>query len=266
MLDSYNRRITYLRVSVTDRCNLRCRYCMPEDGIHLLKHDEILSLEEIVEVIREGAKLGLKKIRLTGGEPLVRKGIVQLVEMINQVDGIEEIAMTTNGVLLNKYASDLKKAGLKRVNISLDTLDEKEFKSITRLGNLNDVKKGIVAAQNAGLTPIKINVVKTKFSNKQNIEAIEKFCKEEGLNIRFIHQMDLETGDFSVVEGGEGGNCKICNRLRLMANGDVKPCLFSNSGYNVKKYGIKEAFQLALGAKPEEGSMNQNHKFYNIGG
>ena len=266
MLDSYNRHITYLRVSVTDRCNLRCQYCMPEEGIQLLKHNDILSLEEIVEVIREGAQMGLRKIRLTGGEPLVRKGIVQLVDMINQVEGIEEIAMTTNGILLNKYADDLKKAGLNRVNISLDTLDADEFKSITRLGNIDDVKNGIKAAQKAGLTPIKINVVKTKFSSKQNIDAIKRFCDEEGLNIRFIHQMDLETGDFSLVEGGEGGNCKLCNRLRLMANGDVKPCLFSNSGFNVKKHGIKKAFELALGAKPAEGSINKNHKFYNIGG
>ncbi|TRX70975.1 GTP 3',8-cyclase MoaA [Carboxylicivirga sp. M1479] len=266
MLDSYNRKITYLRVSVTDRCNLRCQYCMPEEGIQLLKHKDVLSLEEIAEVIREGAKLGLKKIRLTGGEPLVRKGIVQLVEMIKQIQGIEEIAMTTNGILLKKYALDLKKAGLNRVNISLDTLDEGEFKSITRLGNIKDVKEGIKAARDAGLTPIKINVVKTKFSNKQNIDAIKQFCKDEDLNIRFIKQMDLETGDFSVVEGGEGGNCQICNRLRLMANGDVKPCLFSNNTFNVKKHGIKEAFQLALGAKPLEGSFNHNHKFYNIGG
>lgn len=266
MLDSYNRKITYLRVSVTDRCNLRCQYCMPEEGIQLLKHKDVLSLEEIAEVIREGAKLGLKKIRLTGGEPLVRKGIVQLVEMIKQIQGIEEIAMTTNGILLKKYALDLKKAGLNRVNISLDTLDEGEFKNITRLGNIKDVKEGIKAARDAGLTPIKINVVKTKFSNKQNIDAIKQFCKDEDLNIRFIKQMDLETGDFSVVEGGEGGNCQICNRLRLMANGDVKPCLFSNNTFNVKKHGIKEAFQLALGAKPLEGSINHNHKFYNIGG
>ena len=239
---------------------------MPEEGIQLLKHNEVLSLEEIADVIREGAKLGLKKIRLTGGEPLVRKGIVQLVEMINQIEGIEEIAMTTNGVLLSQYASYLKKAGLSRVNISLDTLDENDFKDITRVGKLNDVKKGIKAAQVAGLTPIKINVVKTSHSKSQDIEALKQFCKDEGLSIRFIRQMDLETGDFSVVEGGEGGNCKICNRLRLMANGDVKPCLFSNRTFNVKKHGIKQAFQLALGAKPLEGSINHNHKFYNIGG
>ncbi len=239
---------------------------MPEEGIQLIKHDDVLALEEIVEVIREGAQMGLKKIRLTGGEPLVRKGIVELVEMIKQVDGINEITMTTNGILLSKYAHELKKAGLNRVNISLDTLNEDEFRNITRTGNLEDVKKGIRVAQEAGLTPIKINVVKTKFSNKQNIEAIEQFCNSEGLSIRYIHQMDLETGDFSVVEGGEGGNCQLCNRLRLMANGDIKPCLFSNSGYNVRKHGIREAFKLALGAKPQEGTINQNHQFYNIGG
>jgi len=239
---------------------------MPKEGIELIARDEILTLEEIVEIIHEGAKLGLKKIRLTGGEPLVRKGIVRLVEMINQIDGIEEIAMTTNGILLSKFASDLKNAGLNRVNISLDTLNAEDFKTITRQGNLNDVKRGITAARDAGLTPIKINTVKTKWSNKQDIDALKQFCEEEGLSIRFIREMNLETGDFSVVEGGEGGNCKICNRLRLMANGAIKPCLFSNKAYNIKEYGIKEAFQLALNSKPLEGKKNRNHKFYNIGG
>ncbi|WP_142534683.1 GTP 3',8-cyclase MoaA [Saccharicrinis carchari] len=266
MFDSFNRRITYLRVSVTDRCNLRCRYCMPAGGIELMPKDEVLSLEEIAEVIRQGAMLGITKIRLTGGEPLVRKGIVHLVEMISQVEGIQEVAMTTNGVLLDKYAADLKKAGLTRVNISLDTLDAEDFKNITRLGNLEDVKRGIAAARDAGLTPIKINTVKTPSSKKQDIDALKQFCANEGLSIRFIRQMDLETGDFSVVEGGEGGNCKICNRLRLMANGEIKPCLFSGKGFNVKEHGIKEAFMLALGAKPARGTVSKNHKFYNIGG
>ncbi|SMO90312.1 cyclic pyranopterin phosphate synthase [Saccharicrinis carchari] len=239
---------------------------MPAGGIELMPKDEVLSLEEIAEVIRQGAMLGITKIRLTGGEPLVRKGIVHLVEMISQVEGIQEVAMTTNGVLLDKYAADLKKAGLTRVNISLDTLDAEDFKNITRLGNLEDVKRGIAAARDAGLTPIKINTVKTPSSKKQDIDALKQFCANEGLSIRFIRQMDLETGDFSVVEGGEGGNCKICNRLRLMANGEIKPCLFSGKGFNVKEHGIKEAFMLALGAKPARGTVSKNHKFYNIGG
>ena len=265
MLDRYNRKITYLRVSVTDRCNLRCVYCMPEAGFELLKKEEILSIEEIVEVIKVGVELGIKKIRLTGGEPLVRKGIIDLVEKINQIDGIEEITMTTNGILLPKYAEDLKRAGLNRVNISLDSVFPEHYKRITRGGNFKNVVAGIRAAINAGLTPVKINVVKLS-SDKQDFSAIRKFAAAEGASVRFISQMDLRTGKFEQVEGGDGGNCLICNRLRLTANGIIKPCLFSNREFGVKEYGIKEAFLSALNAKPKEGEVNQIGSFYNIGG
>lgn len=265
MRDRYNRNITYLRVSVTDRCNLRCVYCMPEGGIDLLKKEEILSLEEIAEVIKAGTGFGLKKIRLTGGEPLVRKGIVDLVEMINGIDGIEEITMTTNGVLLPQYAEALKKAGLKRVNISLDSVSPEQYKKVTRGGNLENVIAGIRAAKAAGLSPVKINVVKLS-SDKQDLQAIKEFAAAEGAQVRFITQMDLRTGEFEQVEGGDGGNCFICNRLRLLADGTIKPCLFSNKGYNVKEFGIENAFLKALNAKPEKGVVNQIGSFYNIGG
>ncbi len=266
MYDKYNRHITYLRISVTDRCNLRCTYCMPMGGVHLLPKGEILTLEEIAGVVKTGAELGLKKIRLTGGEPLVRQGIVDLVEMINRVDGIEEITMTTNGVLLARYAEDLKKAGLKRINISLDSVAPEQYKEITRGGNLEDVFAGIRAAKMAGLTPIKINVVKLSDRNGQEIDSIKKFASEEGLQVRFITQMDLKTGEFSQVEGGDGGNCAICNRLRLTANGMIKPCLFSNREFSIKEHGTKEAFLLALNAKPKRGAVNSHGNFYNIGG
>lgn len=265
MLDRYNRNITYLRVSVTDRCNLRCIYCMPEGGIDLLKRDEILSMEEIAEVIKVGAKLGIRKIRLTGGEPLVRKGIVELVEMINQIKGINEITMTTNGILLPKYAEALKKAGLNRVNISLDSVSPEQYKKVTRGGNLENVIAGIRAAKAAGLTPVKINVVKLS-SDKQDLLALKDFAAAEGAQVRFITQMDLRTGEFEQVEGGDGGNCVICNRLRLTANGMIKPCLFSNREFNVKEYGIENAFLKALNVKPKQGAVNQIGSFYNIGG
>lgn len=265
MLDRYNRNITYLRVSVTDRCNLRCVYCMPEGGVDLLKKEEILSIEEIARVVKVGAELGIEKIRLTGGEPLVRKGIVELVERINQIQGIKEITMTTNGILLPKYAEALKMAGLKRVNISLDSMTPEHYKRITRGGNLENAIAGIRAAKAAGLTPVKINVVKLS-NNSQNLQALKEFAEAEGAQVRFISQMDLRTGEFSQVEGGDGGNCFICNRLRLTANGMIKPCLFSNREFSVKEHGIENAFLKALNAKPKKGAVNQKGSFYNIGG
>lgn len=266
MFDRYNRNITYLRISVTDRCNLRCIYCMPEGGIDLLKRDELLSLEEIADVVKVGAELGIKKVRLTGGEPLVRKGIVELVERMNRIEGIEEITMTTNGVLLSRFAGDLKKAGLRRVNISLDSVSPGQYKEITRGGELEDVFAGIQAAKRAGLTPVKLNMVKLSSGDNQQTEQIKKFAADEGLQLRFITQMDLRTGEFSQVEGGDGGNCVICNRLRLTANGMIKPCLFSNKEFSIKEHGVKEAFLLALNAKPKKGVLNSKSSFYNIGG
>jgi GTP 3',8-cyclase len=266
MFDRYNRNITYLRVSVTDRCNLRCIYCMPAGGIELLKKDEILSFEEITEVVKIGVGLGIKKVRLTGGEPLVRKNIAELVEMISRIEGIGEITMTTNGLLLSGFAQKLKEAGLNRVNISLDSISPEEFSQITRGGKLHDVLEGIRAAREAGLTPIKINVVKLTNGTEQQLGEIKKFADTEGLQLRFITQMDLRTGGFTRVEGGDGGNCAICNRLRLTANGMLKPCLFSNEEFSIKKYGIREAYILALNVKPKKGAVNSKGSFYNIGG
>ncbi|WP_075589930.1 GTP 3',8-cyclase MoaA [Labilibacter marinus] len=267
MLDGYKREINYLRISVTDRCNLRCTYCMPAEGIQLMRHDEVLSLEKIAEVARIGAeKFGIKKIRLTGGEPLVRKGIVSLVKMLKAIEHIDEISMTTNGILLSKYASELKEAGLSRVNISLDSLNPDKFKDVTRGGNIEDVFKGIETAKEVQLTPVKINVVKMDSSNKDELEKLEEFCQQEELKIQYIKQMNLETGTFSQVEGGQGGNCSICNRLRLSADGYLKPCLFSNQAYSIKELGIEKAFNSALQNKPEKGKTSHKHGFYNIGG
>lgn len=266
MLDSYKRNINYLRISVTDRCNLRCTYCMPEEGVDWIPHQKILSLEEIEEVAKVGASLGIRKIRLTGGEPLVRKGIVDLVSKISAIDGIEDLAMTTNGILLTKYAKELKQAGLQRVNISLDSLHEEKFHKLTRVGQLTEVLAGIQAAKEAQLFPIKINCVVTANTTVTDKEELRSFCKKEGLQLRFIQEMSLEKGEFSVVEGGEGGKCSICNRLRLTAKGDIMPCLFSSSGYNIKELGIENAFKMAVGLKPKTGHNNEVNSFYNIGG
>jgi GTP 3',8-cyclase len=266
MYDLYKRRINYLRISVTDRCNLRCKYCMPEEGIELLHHKNILSFDEISEIVKQSVQLGIDKIRITGGEPLVRKGIVDLVKMIAEIPGIVDFGMTTNGTLLEHYADDLKKAGLHRVNISLDTIDPEKFHDITRKGNINDVYRGIAAAKKANLNPIKINCVIKDSKFEQNAQEVAQFCKENGLQIRYIKQMDLAEGSFSVVDGGTGGDCKICNRLRLSANGVFYPCLFSNNGYNIRELGISEAIKMAVSNKPESGSCSNINHFYNIGG
>ncbi len=159
LIDRFGRMITYLRISVTDRCNMRCVYCMPAEGIPLQSHDNILRYEEIVQLVRLAAAHGVREVRLTGGEPLVRLDLPVLVHMIAQIPGIEDISLTTNGLLLEKMAQSLAEAGLRRVNVSMDTLDPVRFERITRGGSLEKVLRGIKAAEQAGLKPIKINVV-----------------------------------------------------------------------------------------------------------
>lgn len=266
MFDSFNRKINYLRVSVTDRCNLRCVYCMPECGVTPVAHDQILSFEEIVEVIQYAVSHGVDKVRITGGEPLVRRGIVELVAKIAGIQGIRDLGMTTNAILLDRFAQPLVDAGLHRVNISLDTIDPVRFRQITRTGQIEDVFRGIDAARKAGLEPIKINCVIKETSDEPDAAGVKDFCRANGLELRFIHEMNLETGQFSVVEGGDGGHCSSCNRLRLTANGDLKPCLFSDLAFNIRELGIKKAYLAAIGNKPGCGSVNMKSRFSNIGG
>ena len=266
MYDRFKRKINYLRVSVTDRCNLRCTYCMPEKGVDLIKHEDILSFEDIVKVVKTGVELGIDKVRLTGGEPLIRRSIIDLVNMISKIDGIKDLAMTTNGVFLDRYAVPLAKAGLHRVNISLDTLDPEKYKKITRVGIIDSVFNGIEAAKKAGLFPIKINCVIKESPSEPDAQEVAAFCKKNNLQVRFIKEMDLETGVFSRVIGGDGGYCKLCNRLRLTANGKIKPCLFSDLEFDVRELGIEKAFRQAIDMKPKSGSENRVNKFSNIGG
>lgn len=266
MYDHFDRRINYLRISVTDRCNLRCVYCMPEEGINLLHHSEVLSFEEIASITRVAVSLGVNKVRITGGEPLVRKGIVNLVEMLAAISGIDDLSMTTNGILLSIYAAQLKDAGLNRVNVSLDTLDSAKYKMLTRGGELNEVLNGIHAAKDIGFQPLKINCVVRQSSEEKDAKEVAEYCKQHGLEVRFIHQMSLTDGHFSVVEGGSGGDCSNCNRLRLTANGKLLPCLFSELEYDVRVLGAEQAIRMALDNKPACGSMNLTGEFYNIGG
>ena len=266
MYDRFNRKINYLRLSVTDRCNLRCRYCMPEHGIKMLQHKDILTFEEIYDFVRIGVDMGIDKVRVTGGDPLVRKNIEELIYMLAKIDRIKDLAMTTNGILLGKYAKILADAGLHRINISLDTIDPDKYSYITRGGDIRKVLKGIEAAQKAGLLPVKINCVVEKSSKEPDAQAVKEFCQKNGLEVRFIHLMDLNNGVFSVVEGGEGGNCKLCQRLRLTANGKIKPCLFNELEYDVRTLGAENAIRLAVENKPECGTMNKLNLFHNVGG
>ncbi len=194
MQDRYKRTISYLRVSVTDLCNLRCKYCMPAEGIPKRSHNEILRLEEVEEIVRAAAELGIRKVRITGGEPLVRPGVIELCRQISAIPGIEELAITTNGLLLERYAEQLAQAGVHRVNISLDTLRPDRFSEITRGGSLEQVLRGISAARQAGLTPIKINTVLIGGFNEDEIIPLVEQTRTKDVEVRFIELMPLGPG------------------------------------------------------------------------
>ena len=194
MRDHFGRKVNYLRISITDLCNLRCVYCMPEEGVPKRRHATNLSFEEIEALVRAGADMGIDKIRLTGGEPLVRAGVLDLVKKLGAIPGIRDFAMTTNGILLPEMAADLKAAGLRRVNISLDTFDPEKYARITRCGRLEDALAGIDVAVAAGLTPLKINTVLIKGFNDDEIEAFVHYTKTRPVEVRFIELMPLGDG------------------------------------------------------------------------
>jgi cyclic pyranopterin phosphate synthase len=290
--DNFARPINYLRISITDRCNLRCVYCMPSEGIKLRSHHDILTFEEIVRVVEAAATVGIAKIRLTGGEPLARLGLPDLVRMIATVPGIDDVSMTTNGTLLARHADALAAAGLHRVNISLDTLCPERFRQITRHGTLADVWEGIKAAQRANLMPIKLNVVVIRGMNEDEATDFAQMTLEFHWHIRFIEVMPLGAnaawaGDgyvpmtevrtrieaaYGPLEpvGGPVGNgparyyripsapgtlgfitpvsehfCFSCNRLRLTADGKLRPCLLSDAEVDLRT-------RLRAGASQEE--------------
>jgi len=197
MNDSYGRRINYLRISLTDACNLRCVYCMPEDMTFRPRH-ELMSDEELLLLVRVGASLGVNKIRLTGGEPTIRPNLIEIVREIANTPGITDLAMTTNGLLLPKLAKPLAEAGLRRVNISIDTLDAKKFRQITRWGDLDDIWRAIRASEEAGLTPIKLNsVVVRNFNDGDDMVQLARLTLENDWEVRFIEMMPFgEISDF----------------------------------------------------------------------
>ena len=323
-LDNFNRPISYLRVSVTDRCNLRCVYCMSAEGVPWRPHDEVLRFEEIETVVRAAAELGISKVRLTGGEPLVRLGIVDLVAMLARIPGLDDLTMTTNGILLARYAEELKVAGLQRVNVSLDTLRPERFRCITRLGELSDALEGIAAAKQAGLAPVKINAVVIRGLNDDEVVDFARLtyappptppCQggdEGGWHVRFIEVMPLgdnadwagngyvpmgevrerierELGELIPAKLGDGSGparyyrlpgaqgavgfitpisehfCYQCNRLRLTADGKLRPCLLSDYEIDLRtplRQGatiedIKRLMVEAVRAKPERHHLSE---------
>ncbi len=272
MKDQFEREISYLRVSITDLCNLRCRYCMP-DGVCRVQHEDILSFAEIAEIVAAAAELGVRKVRITGGEPLVRRGCADLCRMIAQVPGIREIDLTTNGVLLERYAQELKDAGVTRVNISVDSLDPDKYRDITGGGELTAALAGIRAAQAAGLTPVKLNTVLIGGFNDDEIPTFVELTRRSPLELRFIELMPMggRFGKEAYLPGDtvlervpelapvehDGGVarlyrlpdglgrvglisplsrhfCSTCNRLRLTSEGNLKPCLHSNQEIPVR--------------------------------
>ena len=268
MKDCFNREVDYLRISVTDLCNLRCVYCMPLSGVVKKEHKDIITVERIREIVEAAAKLGVTKVRLTGGEPLVRKGIIDICKEIKSVPEIKELCLTTNGVLLNDMAQALFDAGVDRLNISLDTLNPEKYHRITRGGNIKDVLQGIQKAKEIGFKNIKINVVLIGGFNDDEIKDFARFAKEESLIVRFIELMPIGQGklmdyqsfisndlilkevpeliqtkddgvakeyQFKDSDGKIGlispvshSFCKTCSRIRLTSDGKIKPCLHSS--------------------------------------
>lgn len=265
MLDRFNRSIGYLRVSITDRCNLRCVYCMPEEGVELKKHRDILSFEAIARIVATAAGMGIGKIRLTGGEPLVRRGLVDLVGMLAKIHGVDELAMTTNGTLLAPVAKSLRKAGLHRINISLDTLDPEIYRGITRGGNIGAVFAGIDAAIEAGF-PVKINMVRPPDGTTEDEANMRRYCDEKGIALQLIRQYSLTSGKEDDARFDRPSPCSECNRIRLLADGTLKPCLHSDSGIPVDMDDISGSLKKAILAKPARGSVCTDRDMVQIGG
>ena len=307
--DSYNRRIDYLRISVTDKCNLKCIYCMPDKKPGLFKEEDLLTNEEIVRLVRIAYKHGLRKVRITGGEPLMREDITWLISSIKNI-GIHDLSLTTNGIILSKLAGKLKKAGLDRVNISLDSLKQDKFRKITGGGSIEQVWESIREAENVGLTPIKINVVPIREINDDEITTFALLTLGNNYHVRFIEFMpascnavwskDKYISSSEIMERisslgsveklsfrGKGPSrnfrikgakgiigvispisnhfCKHCNRLRLSADGKIRPCLFSNKRIDIKapmRLGasdgeIEKVFINAVKIKPARHLLNE---------
>ncbi len=265
MFDRFDRAITYLRISVTDKCNLRCTYCMPAEGVPPRRHEDLLSLEQLADAARAAVELGITKIRLTGGEPLLRRGIVSLVRMISSIPGLEHQGMTTNGTLLAARARELREAGLQSVNVSLDTLDPERYAAITRGGRFADAREGIQAARAAGL-PVKINMVVLSDTNPTELDAMGAFAAAAGARLQLINHFDLTRRKKDDYTFDRPPACSGCNRVRLLADGTLKPCLHSNEELRLDPSRPGESIRQAILAKPLRGESCSNRAMRQIGG
>jgi len=216
MIDKHNREINYLRISITDRCNLRCVYCMPKEGVSFIGHEDILRYEEMLRIVNVAVKTGITKIRVTGGEPLVRRGVTEFLASLRKVEGLRDISLTTNGLLLERYAERIFDAGIRRINISLDSLVPERYRDITRGGDLDTVLKGIRKAHRTGFSPIKINVVAIQGFNDDEILDFAKLTIDRPYQVRFIEFMPI--GE-AVMENGLGylSNDEVMRRIRELA-------------------------------------------------
>ena len=268
LLDRFNRKIDYLRISVTDRCNHRCVYCMPVLPFVNKRRSQILSHEQIESVAKVAAKMGITKVRLTGGEPLVRKDIEKLVAKLAAIGDIDEVCMTTNGSLLADMAMKLKRSGLTRVNISIDSLDAERYHLVTGGGDLRQALAGVDAAIKAELTPIKINMVILDNTTEENIKTMKAFCEQRNLQLQKIMQFSLyDRADLSRRFRTERPpKCSQCNRLRLTSDGFLKPCLFSDNEIKVDFDDIVGSIREAVAKKPVNGSSCRNRLMSQIGG
>ena len=239
---------------------------MPEEGVALVPRREVLSFEEIERVARAAAGLGVTRLRVTGGEPLVRRDIEVLVGMLARIRGVTDLSMTTNGLLLSVFAEKLAEAGLMRVNVSLDATDPDRYRAVTRGGDVRKVMEGIAAARKAGLAPVKLNCVVENGSEEPDARDVAEYARREGLEVRYIRRMDLGSGRFYGVEGGKGGRCSECNRLRLTCNGFVRPCLFSDIAFSVRELGAEEALRRAVESKPRTGGRSSLASIGLVGG
>lgn len=295
MKDNYGREISYLRLSVTELCNLRCRYCMPEEGVCQKQHLDMLTEEEMVQAVKAAASLGIRKVRITGGEPLVKKNIVSICERAFQTEGIEEVCLTTNGILLPEYAKPLREVGVSRINISLDTLNREKYKYITRRDDFDNVFAGLEAALEAGFDRIKLNTVLIGGFNDDEIVDLANLTYKYPIDVRFIELMPMwdstefgpaayvpcsavldalpeaepvktfdkgvaklyrlpnAKGKIGLISPISSHFCEKCNRIRLTADGKLKPCLHSSQEYSIKGMdyeGMVEVLKETILAKP----------------
>jgi len=295
MKDSFGREITYLRVSVTDLCNLRCRYCMPAEGVCKKAHEDMLTEDELIAAVRAAVSIGITKVRLTGGEPLVKRNILSICRRVRQIEGIEEVCLTTNASRLPEEAAALKAAGISRINISLDTLDPEKYRWITRGGDFSEALAGVEAAVAAGFNKVKINAVLIGGFNDDEIRPLAELTRRYPIDVRFIEMMPMagntEFGEGAYISSArvlaelpelvpapeDGGVAKLfllpdalgcvgiispiyahfcagCNRLRLTADGKIKPCLHSGEEYPLKGLSeeeMREQFKAAILGKPK---------------